>query len=342
MRVAVTGATGLLGRYLVRELVQSGAEVRAWLRETSNERSLASVLTGLSRPSLALHRGSLADPIFAAKVLEGCDVLFHVAGALDGPAATLFWHNVRPMQGILEAAARATVNRFVLVSSIAVYSADALRPHSLVDESLPIDVEPHRRDPYTFSKVIQEQIATREARRLGLPLVVVRPGVIFGPGRGALSSRIGLRIGPLLLWLSGEADLPYTYAENCAAAVASAGLTVGVEGAAFNVVDDQLPTARCVLQAYRAHGHRIRTVQVPPVLVPGLIQLYDVGARHSRGQLPRVLTRYRSASHWKPMRYSNRHAHERLGWQPRVGLAEALDRSIPQASDSNSSRTAYS
>jgi len=330
LTVAVTGATGLLGRFVVRALLDLGVEVRAWLRESSDPGPLSELLGGLQRPALQIWRSALTNSTTAAKILDGCDVLLHAAGALRGPPSVLFWHNVRPIPSLMRSAGLARLQRFVLVGSLGALHAERLDSHVVVDEAIPLDPEPYRRDPYTYSKIMQELVARTEGTRAGVPLVVTRPGVIFGPGRGALSSRIGLQLGEVLLWMSGSARLPYTYVENCARAVAAAAVRPGVEHRTFHIVDDQLPTAREIFDAYRDRGHALRTIRLPSLFVPALARAYEMGARFSKGQLPPVLDSYRAASHWKPLRYSNRSAREHLDWTPEVGIAEALERSIPR------------
>ena len=65
----------------------------------------------------------------------------------------MFLTNVVATRALLAASARAGVGRFVLVSSLGVYGTAGLRPGDVLDESCPLDAEPHRRDPYSFSKV---------------------------------------------------------------------------------------------------------------------------------------------------------------------------------------------
>ena len=133
-----------------------------------------------------------------------------------------------------------------MVSSLGVYGASALHEGSVLDEACPLDPQPHRRDPYSYSKVEAEHIAWQSHKDRALPLVVVRPGVIYGPGRGCLSSRVGLQFGNYMIRL-GSQKMPYTYVDNCAAAIERAATLPGMEGQAFNIVDDELPTGRQVL-----------------------------------------------------------------------------------------------
>jgi nucleoside-diphosphate-sugar epimerase len=324
MIAAVTGATGFLGGRLVRQLLEAGAEVRCLVRPGSDRAALRQGLAPAAARRLTTFAGSLERPEAYAAALRGSDVLYHAAAALRGSVPALFLSNVVGTRGLIEQAGRAGVRRLVLVSSIAVHGVGALPRHSVVDESCPLDPEPHRRDAYTFSKVEQERAAWDAHRRGAVPLVVVRPGVIYGPGRDCLSARVGLRFGGLLVKM-GDQRLPHTHVDNCAAAVRLAGTVPGVEGESFNVVDDDPPTGGELLRAYRrGGGDRLRVVRVPGWAVGPLSGLCQWYHRRSRGQLPDVLTPYKSAAQWKPLHYANAKAKAVLGWEPRVGFAEGL------------------
>ena len=134
---------------------------------------------------------------------------------------------------------------------------------NFLDEGCPLDPAPQHRDPYAFSKIVQEQICWKARTDWNLPLVVVRPGMIYGPGRDFLSARVGLKVGPLMVRLGGSQRLPYTFVDNCAEAVMLAGTQEGIEGESFNIVDDDLPTGRELIRERRRHGARFRQSWCP-------------------------------------------------------------------------------
>src|SRR5205807_1842529 len=113
--------------------------------------------------------------------------------------AVLFLNTVVTTRRLSEACLQIGVERFVLVSSLAVYGTSELQRGHILDESCPIDPHPFLRDAYTYSKINQEHVAWAAQRERDLPLVVIRPGVIYGPGRDVLTGRVGLRIGRLLV-----------------------------------------------------------------------------------------------------------------------------------------------
>jgi nucleoside-diphosphate-sugar epimerase len=326
MTTFVTGGTGFLGRRLVARLLAEGDRVRCLVRPSADATALRAGLVTDARGRLQLVPGSLAAPNSYATALAGCDRVYHLAAEMRGATAILFLTNVVGTRALLAAAARAGVHQFVLISSLSVYDGGRLHPGDTVHEEYPLDPHPHLRDPYTYSKVVQETAAW-QAQAAGLPVTVVRPGVIYGPGRDCLSGRVGLRFGRLVLAMGGRQPLPYTHVENCADAVALAGRPAAI-GSAVNVVDDELPTGWDLVREHRRSVGGIRGVRIPARLVPvlsGLCEWYHV---KSRGQVPAVLTRYKSRAMWTPVRYSNARAKSVLGWRPARSLAEGLRESF--------------
>lgn len=330
-RYLVTGAAGFLAGRLVRQLLETGGTVRGLVRSRSAGAALRASLPAELRDRFELVLGDFLRADDCRRAVSDCQVVHHVAAQLSGGAAPLILTNVVGTKRLIEAADAAGVKRLVLVSSIAVHHTESLRKYSVVDEAVPLDPQPHLRDPYTFSKVEQEKAAAAACKAAGLPLVIVRPGVIYGEGRESLTGRVGLRSGRLVVTTAGKQPLPYTHVENCAAAIQLAGDVKGIEGQAFNIVDDDVPSSRDVLKHYRLAGKRLTVVRVPYFLLRRL-GVWNQWYHHwSTGQLPAVLTPYKVASMWKPLRYSNEAAKQVLGWQPIVGWREAAEKTLTAA-----------
>jgi nucleoside-diphosphate-sugar epimerase len=323
MIAVVTGGTGFLGKRLVRQLLEQGHEVRCLVRAGSDQAALRRDLPSDQSARLTTFAGCLERPDGFGSSLHGCDVLYHVAAGLKGSVPALFLSNVVGTRGLIAQANRAGVGRLVLVSSLAVHGVGPLRRNSVVDETCPLDPEPHRRDPYTFSKIEQERVAWEAHRAGAVSLTVVRPGVIYGPGRDVLSGRVGLQLKNVLLKM-GNQRLPYTFVDNCANAVLLGGTDPNAAGESFNVIDDAPPTGSQLLRRCRRQGKKLRVVRIPGLAIRPLSWACEQYHHWSRGQLPAVLTPYKSAALWKPLRYSNAKAKAILGWEPRVGFDEGL------------------
>jgi nucleoside-diphosphate-sugar epimerase len=326
-RIFVTGASGFLGSLLVRELVARGQRVRCLVRSESAATQLLGGLASLEQSANGIEFvfGSLSHEAVDREWLSGCDRVVHAAGALRGAPSTLVRQNVAATRSLTEAAAECSLERFVLVSSLSVYSPHGLEPEAILDESCPIERAPERRGPYVYSKVVQETVC-RDICNGSLPLVIIRPGFIFGPGRGCLSDRVGPRVGRVLALVDADRSLPYTFVANCASAVALAALadSAAVDGEAFNIVDDELPTARQIVDAYREGGGVLRVVRVPRWTITPLSRMYAWCHVRSDDLLPRSLLPYVIDALYKPLRFSNARAKTRLNWRPAVNLCSAL------------------
>jgi nucleoside-diphosphate-sugar epimerase len=325
MSVLVTGANGFVGAATVDRLLARGAEVRCLVRAGSDRRRLDAVLRRHARGELVV--GSLASPRAAAEIVAGAETIVHLAARLRGAPADIFRDTVVASKNLIEAALdREKPPRIVLVSSFSVYGVAALARGSVVDETTAIEPEPLRRDVYAQAKIRQEKLFFDYRRERPYPLVVVRPGVVYGPGGSVLTTRVGLSLPGLFLFLGGDSLLPLSYVDNCAEAIACAAER-GEPGEAYNVVDDDLPTARQFLARYEREVGKLRRVGVSyPVLWLGS-QLIERYHRWSRGQLPAILTPYKIASMHKGMRYHNAKL-KALDWQPIVSTDEALGRTF--------------
>ncbi len=182
MKVLVTGANGLIGCHVVRELLKKRYDVRAFVRETSDLRSLEGL-------DVELVYGDILKPETLPPAMKDCEVVFHVA------AVFAYWGydetKLKSIAGqgtrnIIEAAARSGVKKIVLTSSSAVLGSgsDALP----LDENHTVDREEYL-PPYVRAKIEQEEAAFRMAKELGLDLVAVCPTItVGGPDYGLSES----------------------------------------------------------------------------------------------------------------------------------------------------------
>ena len=172
MRYAVTGATGFVGGALVRLLRANGHEVVALVR--SRERAAA-----LSAVGVTLLEGDLDDSAALEALGAGADGLFHVAGwyKLGDARPEDGWRvNVDGTANVLAAAGRSGVPKVVYTSTLAVNSDTRGR---VVDEGYRFTGS--HLSVYDETKARAHDMAA-DAARDGMPLVIVQPGLIYGPG----------------------------------------------------------------------------------------------------------------------------------------------------------------
>jgi nucleoside-diphosphate-sugar epimerase len=311
MRLVVTGAAGFIGRAVADAARAQGHTVTAVMRRV-----------GPSAPDdCAIAVVDLAVPGAIAPYLEGADAVIHCAASLGGDADTQARETIGATRELVAAMRVAGPSRVVLLSSLAVYDLAALPVGAVLDDASPIETRPEIRGPYIGAKLAQEALVQDEAT--GLDWRILRPGLVFGPGR-TWFYHLGLHLHPRL-WLSlaGAAELPLTYVENCARAAVAAA--VQPEGRlAVPIFDDDRPTRRAYLRALAAR------VRPSPAIIDVPWAALSSGARLANiaGAQAGMLHPSRLAARCKPLRYSNAAAKARLGWTPGVPMTEALARSI--------------
>ena len=189
-----------------------------------------------------------------------------------------------------------------------------------------LEKHPERRDPYSFAKLKQEMLFREYQQKFGFELVVLRPGVIYGPGNKSLSTRIGLTLPGLFLHVGGSNLLPLSYVENAADAIVIAG-TRSEAAPTINIVDDDPVTCRYYLRGYRTAIGNIRQVPVPYSIAMSMSRTLAWYSNKSRGQLPAALTPYKASALWRPQRFQNDRL-KAIGWTQTVPTIVGLERTF--------------
>jgi nucleoside-diphosphate-sugar epimerase len=327
--ILVTGAAGFIGTRVVEQLLQRGfRNIRAFVRPSSDLTRLESARRASDGAGPTVIRGNLLSRLDCAAACKDVAVVFHLAaGRGEKSVPDAFVNSVVTTRNLLEACVEhARLRRFVNVSSLSVYS-NLGPPRGVLDEGSALETRPQLRgDAYSFAKVKQDELVMDYTARFGVPVVTVRPGYVYGPGKEAITGRVGVGGFGVFLHLGGGNPLPLTYVDNCAEAIILAGLRAGIDGEVFNVVDDDLPSSRRFLRLYKANVRRFPSIYVPHAASYALSWLWEAYARWSQNQLPPVYNRCVWHTYWKRTRYSNAHLKERLGWTPSVATAEGLRR----------------
>jgi nucleoside-diphosphate-sugar epimerase len=169
-RVLVTGATGFTGGHLCRRLARDGYPVRALVRDRGREAELR-------REGIEPVLGNLTDPKSLERAVEGVELVYHVAALFrqENVSRKEMWEtNVEGTRNMLDAAIKAGVRRFVHCSTVGVHG-DIKNPPA--NEEAPYGPGDH----YQESKTEAERVVLRYRAERRLPIVVFRPGGIYGP-----------------------------------------------------------------------------------------------------------------------------------------------------------------
>ena len=175
MQALILGATGFIGSHIVRACVAAGWTARAFRRAASPALALA----GLEVESAL---GDLEDPASLAKAMRDCALVFHAAGFYPTRSVAqgeMQKAAARQMTNVLTAARRAGVEKVIYTSSLSTVGPAARADGLATEEDL---YRPGTaRHPYWEVKWTQEEIARRFAAE-GLPIVILNPTAVFGPG----------------------------------------------------------------------------------------------------------------------------------------------------------------
>jgi nucleoside-diphosphate-sugar epimerase len=323
MRVFVDGAAGFLGRHVVRALAERGHIVRAFVR------SLSSASADFFPPGTELVTGDLLQSETVRTGVRGADAVVHLAICKGKNAEVQLADTVQGTSNLCDAMAAEGVGRIVHCSSLAVY--DYGRVTGMLDETSPLEAKPKDRDDYAQAKIAQEERIRKFTADHNWTTTILRPGFIWGPGRIELAGW-GYSIGPVSFIVAGNRLLPMTYVENCADCFALAIERKAAAGEAFNIVDDDLPTAgqyiERLMKSNHQRGLRINLPFGVGLGVAGTATAINRSIFAGRLKLPGLLVAPRYRARFSPIGFSNRKAKELLDWMPHYDFQQAWARAI--------------
>ena len=327
--ILVTGANGFIGLRVVHTLLSYGFKrVRCLVRPTNNSKYLENMAREFSDANVEIVRGNLLSRDVCQIAAKGVSIIYHLAAGIEKSFPGCFLNSVVTTRNLLDALIKEqTLKRFVNISSIAVYSNEKIPHGGLLDETCKVETKfVERCEPYTYGKAKQDELVHKYAKNQNLPYVIVRPGVVFGPGKAKITDRIGSDTFGVFLHLGLNNHIPLTYVDNCAEAIVLAGVRKGIEGKVFNIFDDDLPRSRDFLRLYKHEVRNFFSLPVPYPVWYFFSFLWEKYSKWSEGQLPPAFNRRSCAVYWKGNTYSNKKAKALLGWKPRVPMNDALNK----------------
>lgn len=248
--VAVTGATGFIGRYLVTALAARGAHTVGVVRNPDRG-------ADLRRKGIELRRADLADASALARAFQGCDAVVCNAAIVSigqSRPSEVIAANVEGTRRSLAAAVAAGVGRAVLVSSAVAYRPK--RGHRYHEDDLLRDEGGalHRLNVYAVSKACAERAAWKLADQHGIALSTVRPHTVFGAfDRNSFTRWLKLFMRPPVSVFPAALRLPAIYAGDLAEGVCRILERDVARGRAYNLAPLEASYWE-LMEAYRAAG----------------------------------------------------------------------------------------
>ncbi len=318
MNALVTGATGFLGSNLVHALLKKGYSVRALVR-SSGRRSL------LDGCRVEFAEGDLSDASSLTAAVQGQDVVFHTAAMVTewGRREDFFKINVAGTRSLLDASLQAGVQRFIHTSSLSVLGIP--RDERPIDESRPYASD--GLNPYTETKIEAERIVMNYCSDRGLPAVIVRPGIIWGPGDTTFLPRLLrlARYGVVCTIGRGDNRMCLSYIANIVGALLLAAEKREAVGQVYNITDDECITSgQYIAGLAKATGHRPPSFSLPYPLLYAVSCGCEIAAKLFRLSGAPLISRFGLYLLSSGGTYSMQKARDELGYQPAVSFVQGM------------------
>lgn len=315
MNVLITGATGLLGSHLIKELQQRGERIRALVLPVENAE-------GLLRQGVEVVRGDITDASTLAPAVRDIDLIFHLAGMMGvwRPLSDYRLVNVNGSENLYKVAQAANVRRFVHTSSHTVYGLGYGR-HMTESDLLRPDP-----DPYSITKAEGDRLIRRLMLTSDMETVILRPGTFFGPGDRLHFGRMAQKTkdGKALIIGRGDNALPFCYVSDVVQGFMLAGYHENAPGNVYNITNDrpmtQLEMYNAIADAVDGKRPKIHLPYLP--IYYGSIVAERIVARVTRTKP--VVTELGALMFGSDNRHSVEKARCELGFEPKVELYEGI------------------
>jgi nucleoside-diphosphate-sugar epimerase len=171
VKTLITGATGFIGKHLVKTLVEQGRDVRCLVRKTSETQYLEKL-------GVELFSGDLLDKDSLKDIVKGVNIVHHLAGEVYSPRSSDYYKiNVEGTNNLLEACLPENIERFIFLSSIQA-AGPSQKQGILLNEQSPCKPV----TSYGKSKLEAEKVIYKKYKTRNFPAVIIRAPMVYGPG----------------------------------------------------------------------------------------------------------------------------------------------------------------
>lgn len=310
----VTGATGFLGGALVHRLVAAGMQVRALARREGRDGYIRDL------DNVEIVMGNITDSDRMKTLIERCDFVFHVAAATNGKRDIQHSANIIGTRNVAYGAALAQVERFIHVSTIAVYGYPATGRIAEQSPYLPSKVI------YNNTKLEAEFELIQTAQIHNMDYSIIRPAMIYGPRSGLWTGQFFQLASrrPMIFVGNGQGTAYPIYVDDVVDLMVTQATHPKAIGEIFNCVSDPCPTWRDFLGGYMQLTDNKRWLGIPPILLRLLAPMID-GSLAWRGTPYDIqaLIPFVTGNTC----YSMDKARDLLEWEPKVSLEDGMKES---------------
>jgi nucleoside-diphosphate-sugar epimerase len=249
--ILVLGGTGFIGKRLVEDLSRAGKPVRLMVR---GERRVPEEVLQWN-PSVWV--GDVRNPEDVHDAIEGCAAVVHLVAGAPSSISEFEQLFVGGTRNVAEACLKWKVPKLVFASSIAVYDLGVRG--RVVTEDTPMDPRPGQRSPYARYKIASELLLGELFVSHGLPVTIVRPGLVVGQGGLLEHSGVGFWPCPThcVTWGTVNAPLPFVLVDDVSSGILGVLRSSATEGSSFNLIGDVRLTASEYVEILGRESHRV-------------------------------------------------------------------------------------
>jgi nucleoside-diphosphate-sugar epimerase len=257
--VLVLGGTGFIGRQLIKQLLAKGYAVRAAARGSS------ALLEEFGNDRLQIVRADMRSRGDLARILQDVEYVFNLATSAARNWSEYVEQEIEPARALAQACLDRRIKRLVYTGTIDSYYAGCRAGR--ITEATPLDPNIKRRNVYARAKAAVEDLLVNMHRTDGLPLVIVRPGIVIGEGGNPFHWGVGKWSSEALVetWGDGENELPLVLVDDVASGLVRAMEVPGIEGRSFNLIDLPMLSARGYISALEKIGGFQVEVHTQPI-----------------------------------------------------------------------------
>ena len=321
-KVLVTGGTGFLGKRLIRQLVSEGYPVRVLARKLSN-------IEPLKKIGVEIFFGDVGDKASLEEAFQGVGIAIHAAAGTSGNDKDCETATLQGTRNVLEISKKQKIKKLVYVSSCSVYGVADYKENQIVNENASLERYPEKRGVYSASKQTAEGFVSEAMKSGGLPITILRPGTIYGPGGDLFSPMMGFSLfnKAFVVIGMGKFELPFVYIDNIVDAIVRSVQSEDANNQVFNVVDSERITKKLYMQQLIKKLYpKAWKIYFPYRLLYFIVWCQEV-LFNALNRKP-FLTRYRLVSSQKNIRYANERIINTLKWSPKVSFADAVSEII--------------
>ncbi len=321
--VLVTGASGLIGTYLIKKLLSEKKDVRALVRPNSLRAGR------MKKLDIDIMEVEMSDENALRRAVKGIKTVIHAAASDSSDFEEQTRTTINGTRHLINASLDEGIERFVQFGSLAVYELLDIHDTNIAEGSK-YQKSPERMGAYAYSKIEVEKLALNAHRENGLGVTVVRPGKVIGPLGPVFFPHLGFRLPNNIFLMIGDGDtvLPLTYIENTVDGIYRAAFADNAVGQIYNLVDDGHVTPKKYLELFvKVTGINARIISLPFIFPYTAATAYEVAA--FLGAVKKgVTSRAQMKSKQSKVIFDNTKAKKELGWETEIPLEEGLTRTF--------------